>query len=623
MTSQIEDLSMIHHMVANLNLKISKTLRYTCCFSLFAIQLTGQFLTEYSCEPNEDNTAVSFPFELSSVTVNTSTSPAQIVAIAEDGTLLFENINSFGQGIDGDNANTIATCLTSQGNDFEGISYLFERNFRFYYVVLYEGSSTLDPNRLFLISTSANSSSNVSTCEVETTIGLEFAFRNGNRPLFNRGDGFEGVTIDTAGYLYFIEENEGNNMPKLYKSIQTYTEVSDFPDDALIIIEEVPTAVENQDFYGTNVDFSDIYHLSLTDPSRSQEFIIVSEKRKEMFHLDLARPEYFDSKPIADLQITDAHIYKPEGVVVFEDFMYIISDNQADSQSLTHFRFGSLPDAEAQPNNLFPDSTGGIRLGGLAAVEGFTYEWTPTTALSDPFIAQPIANPDSTTTYAIKVTNESGCFSISAYTLVVNVNTDLDNDGFSTPEDCDDTNPAINPNAVDFPDNGIDEDCDGSDVVSGVRYFSGFIKDQEGDGIARVAINLASGQSTTTDENGFFEFNNVVIINSLSLDYSRSDNPANGVSSVDLVRMANHILDLVPFTDDISPLAADINNDGSISSLDIVLLLRVILGLSTEFENRNSWDFVPQSITLTELPSEPIQIIGYKVGDVNGSADNN
>lgn len=614
---------MIHQMVANLNFKIRNILKYTFFCCILSVQANGQFLTEYSCEPNTENTAVSFPFELSSVTVNNSTSPAQIVAIAEDGTLLFEDVNSFGQGITGDNPNTIATCLTSLGNDFEGIAYLFERDFRFYYIVLYEGSSTNDPNRLFLISTSATSSSNVSTCQVETSVGLEFAFRNGNRPTFNRGDGFEGVTIDTAGYLFFIEENEGNNQPKLYRSIQTYTEISDFPDDALIIVEEVSTAIENQDFYGSNVDFSDIYHLSLTDPSRSQEFIIVSEKRKEIFHLDLARPNYFDSKSIADLQISDTHIYKPEGIVISDDFMYIISDNQADSKSLTHFRFSSLPDAEAKPVNLFPDSTGGIRLGGLPAVEGFTYEWTPTTALSDPFIAQPVANPDTTTTYAIKVTNEFDCFSISAYTLVINTNTDLDNDGFSTPEDCDDTNPAINPNATDFPDNGIDEDCDGSDVVSGIQYFSGFIKDQAGNGIGRVALNLTSGQSTMTDENGFFEFNDVVLINSLSLEYSRTDNPANGVSSVDLVRMANHILDLVPFADDISPLAADINNDGSISSLDIVLLLRVILGLSTEFDNRDSWEFIPQSLTLTELPAEPLQIIGYKVGDVNGSADNN
>ena len=52
---------------------------------------------------------------------------------------------------------------------------------------------------------------------------------------------------------------------------------------------------------------------------------------------------------------------------------------------------------------------------------------------------------------------------------------DLDQDGFVLAEDCDDTNAAINPNATDIPDNGIDEDCNGADA-------SEFV-DNDGDGI--------------------------------------------------------------------------------------------------------------------------------------------
>src|SRR5262249_43437445 len=56
---------------------------------------------------------------------------------------------------------------------------------------------------------------------------------------------------------------------------------------------------------------------------------------------------------------------------------------------------------------------------------------------------------------------------------------DADGDGVRVPADCNDTNPAIHPGAVDIPDNGIDEDCKGGDATNLDRDGDGFPRPQD------------------------------------------------------------------------------------------------------------------------------------------------
>ena len=63
---------------------------------------------------------------------------------------------------------------------------------------------------------------------------------------------------------------------------------------------------------------------------------------------------------------------------------------------------------------------------GTAPVTGFTYAWLPTAGLSDPAIANPIADPASTTTYSLVVTETAtGCVSTNTAEVLVTVDEDL------------------------------------------------------------------------------------------------------------------------------------------------------------------------------------------------------
>jgi hypothetical protein len=116
------------------------------------------------------------------------------------------------------------------------------------------------------------------------------------------------------------------------------------------------------------------------------------------------------------------------------------------------------------------------------------------------------------------------------------------------------------------------------------------------------------------------------------------ENPLNGVSSFDLVLISKHILQLEQLDSPYKIIAADINHSGSVTTMDMVELRKLILHIDDDFANNTSWRFVeaayvfptptnpfatvfPEEVNINGLAAdEEHDFVGVKIGDVNGSA---
>jgi hypothetical protein len=179
------------------------------------------------------------------------------------------------------------------------------------------------------------------------------------------------------------------------------------------------------------------------------------------------------------------------------------------------------------------------------------------------------------------------------------------------------------------------------DIISPVTgAISGFVYTEEDDMVEAAIIHLTgSGVSPDeTDDLGSYGFDDMPFGGSYTVDPSKNDDLLNGVTTYDLALIQRHILGLQPLTSPYKQIAADVDNSERVDILDIIALRRVILGISDEFPNNESWRFVDAEFVFqTDQPLlEPfneeyrilqftddmtdINFIGVKIGDVNASA---
>ena len=173
-------------------------------------------------------------------------------------------------------------------------------------------------------------------------------------------------------------------------------------------------------------------------------------------------------------------------------------------------------------------------------------------------------------------------------------------------------------------------------------YFGGVL-------VSKTAGFISCGATTTSNaipahapSNYVLTCNNPVFSSPLRC-LSKSVNVMNGVTTLDLLEIQRHILGITPFTSWRQMVAADVNDDGNVSSLDIAIMRNILLGNISSFPigngnlrfvsegiyNYNNAEWMNAGIFISYSFIYP-NSIGYncgvednyraiKMGDVNGT----
>lgn len=171
-----------------------------------------------------------------------------------------------------------------------------------------------------------------------------------------------------------------------------------------------------------------------------------------------------------------------------------------------------------------------------------------------------------------------------------------------------------------------------ADIEGGIRRDDGAVING-----AEVEVFTPSAAAFTTQAaTGDYIFADLETCERYELTPEKSGTAADGVSTLDIIKLSRHILNVELLDSPYKMLAADADGNQAISTLDIVGMRKVILRTATEFPSGKIWGFVPadHQFDMTDFWAVPapdrasvlgfddnttVDFIGYKIGDVDNS----
>ena len=144
---------------------------------------------------------------------------------------------------------------------------------------------------------------------------------------------------------------------------------------------------------------------------------------------------------------------------------------------------------------------------------------------------------------------------------------------------------------------------------------------------------------SVSDESGVSTLGEIPSCEVATLQLNRNGDAGNGLSTLDVIIAQKHILGVQLLDSPYKLLAADVNQSESISTIDLINMRKVILGIEPTFSSNQVWKFVPAAyqfpdpnepfeeiisnnqMTFSDNPNTYYKFIGVKLGDLNGSAE--